>query len=236
MPPEVQGNHDLEWYPGYNSNETEGTANNNPFIPSDLPQLPTTAREPDFSTRQQTIDPSADQNTIDLNLPQGPKSHRALSQPPPSQHSFPPGSVILSMQSHSGSLFHMPDTTESPGVVATHLAHGNPSAVIFPFNATPGVISDDDKAQKLTRIGLSAASTLMPRPEPIRRGPWPDAPAQGLHTKSATGDADGLIDGYVPQALDRSAPLMIPPIGYQLPSREDQKQTEIFVPHENVSY
>ena len=77
---------------------------------------------------------------------------------------------------------------------------------------------------------------LLPRPQPLRgSGPVPDAPAQGIHTKQTTGLNNGLINGYVTQALDSSSPLIVPLIGYQLPSRDDQKQDEIFIPHNNVS-
>jgi hypothetical protein len=105
---------------------------------------------------------------------------------------------------------------------------------------TPGAHQQQEQQLNSTFTTINAENksrdqVLLPRPQPLRSGPVPDSPAQGLHTKQTTGPHNGLINGYVPQALDSSAPLMVPPIGYQLPSRDDQKQGEIFIPHSNVS-
>jgi hypothetical protein len=117
---------------------------------------------------------------------------------------------------------------------------GATSSTILPlpsFAAAP-----DDHQQDQLNITFTTTNAekprdqvLLPRPQILRSGPVPDSPAQGLHTKQTTGPHNGLINGYVPQALDSSAPLMVPPIGYELPSRDDQKQDEIFIPHNNVS-
>jgi hypothetical protein len=105
------------------------------------------------------------------------------------------------------------------------------------FAAAPDDYQQDQLNITFTTINAEKPldQVLLPRPQILRSGPVPDSPAQGLHTKQTTGPHNGLINGYVPQALDSSAPLMVPPIGYQIPSRDDQKQDEIFIPYNNVS-
>jgi hypothetical protein len=123
-----------------------------------------------------------------------------------------------------------------------YMSQGATSATILPLpSSAPGAQQEHERLNyTFTTINAEEKpvrdQVLLPRPQPLRSGPVPDSPAQGLHTKhTSTAPNNGLINGYVPQALDSSAPLMVPPIGYQLPSRDDQKQGEIFIPHNNVS-
>jgi hypothetical protein len=134
-----------------------------------------------------------------------------------------------------------PDSQQQQSLANTLLSmsQGAASSTILPLPSfAPGDHQQEHLNYTFTTINAEKPArdqVLLPRPQPLRSGPVPDSPAQGLHTKQTTGPNNGLINGYVPQALDGSAPLMVPPIGYQLPSRDDQKQGEIFIPHNNVS-
>jgi hypothetical protein len=157
-----------------------------------------------------------------LSGPVGPPPHGSRRPSPP-----PAESLLLGRNLASNTLLYM-----SQGAAS--------STAILPLPSfAPGANQQERSNHTLTTTNAEKPAArdhvLLPRPQPLRSGPVPDSPAQGLHTKQTAGPNNGLINGYVPQALDSSAPLMVPPIGYQLPSRDDQKQGEIFIPHNNVS-